>query len=116
MMTMKQGQRSAIGKATTGVLGGVISLLVDLARAFVDGMRSFAEARAGVVQQPASLDDPASELFARALHENSGSAMVWLSFAAQLRNPVERQRCIDRAVQLDAMSPLVRAEVRRLQG
>jgi hypothetical protein len=77
-------------------------------------LRSLTIQRAGLIEDaPARPLAECSELFARARHENSLSAMDWLYYAAQLRDE-ERHHCIVRAAQFAYGDEIVLKEIRRL--
>jgi hypothetical protein len=56
-----------------------------------------------------------SELFARALGENSNRAMDWLAYADELADADERRYCAGRALLIDPQCPIVRREATRLR-
>ena len=92
-----------------GMFGGMFA-------AFGTQMRGLAAARVAVTSV-AETSSPAhpSELFARAIGQNSNQAMDWLAYAAQLTNADERRYCAGRALLIDPQSPVVRREAARLR-
>jgi hypothetical protein len=115
MTTIEQIQQermellAARSRGAAGRFGGFFAALGA-------GLRGLGEQRAGVAARAEEQASGAmSELFARAVSEGSNSAMDWLYYAAQLRDPGERRYCATRALQIDPESPLVRAELRRLR-
>lgn len=111
MTTIEQREHMAARALRTGsvIFGGMFTTLGAQ-------MRSLAEQRATVAAMPTgtSMAHP-SELFARALGENSNRAMDWLTYAAQLSSADERRYCAGRALLIDPACPVVRAEAARLR-
>jgi hypothetical protein len=109
MAITQQTQRERIDMAGQVVGGGLIGGLIG-------ALRGLGRLRAGATVAEAAPAPPTqmSELFARAVCESSNSAMDWLYYAAQLTNPAERRYCVDRALQIDPASELIRRELRRM--
>lgn len=112
MAITQQTQGERIDMAAQGA-GGILEGLFN---ALGSGLRGLGRLRAGVdahrIAPPATAE--MSELFARAVCENSNSAMDWLYYAAQLTSPAERRYCVGRALQIDPESEVVRRELRRM--
>lgn len=114
MAISQQTQQERIDLTATTVGGGFFGSLFG---ALGGGLRGLGRARAtsGATAATPAPSGQMSELFARAICENSNSAIEWLYYAAQLSNPHERRYCAYRALQIDPTSELVRQELRRLR-
>lgn len=111
MTTIEQREHLAARALRTGsgIFGGMFATLGAQ-------LRGLAEQRVAIASTPAatSIGHP-SELFARALGENSNRAMDWLTYAGQLASADERRYCAGRALLIDPACPVVRAEAARLR-
>ncbi|GAB4440789.1 MAG: hypothetical protein OHK0015_37240 [Chloroflexi bacterium OHK40] len=113
MTTFKQTQQEQIDQLTVRAWVWTSGMVGTLLSTLGLGLRGLAGARAAVPSANATV--ACSEIFARALHQDSNRAMDWLYYAAQISDCAERRYCTDRALQIDPHSPIVRAEARRLR-
>lgn len=117
MTTIEQSRREQIDQVAARAWSGTAGLFGGLFAALGAGLRGLGELRAGVTAAPAARASGGqiSEVFSRALCDDSNSAMDWLYYAAQLSDPEERSYCARKARQIDPTSEIVRAELRRLR-
>ncbi len=112
MSISHQTQRKQMMTAQS--LGG--GLFAGLLAALGTGLRSLGQQRTDtVIEATPTMPATMSELFARAMCENSNQAMDWLFYAAQLTDPAERRHCIRRALQIDSESEVVRDALRQMR-
>jgi hypothetical protein len=114
MTISQQTQQERIDLTATAVGGGFFGSLLGALGA---GLQGLGRARVTAIPTTAAPEPSSkmSELFARAICENSNSALDWLYYAAQLSSPDERRYCAYRALQIDPTSELVRQELRRIR-
>lgn len=103
MASIEQTRREAMG-GTVGFFGTLGAALRGI------GLLRTSQIEAVAARPRAEM----SEVFARALHESSDSAMDWMYYAAQLHDD-ERRHCIGRAVELAYGDPIVMREIHRLR-
>lgn len=118
MTTIEQTRRERIDQMTSQAWSGTTGLFGGFFAALGAGLRGLGEARVGgelYTPSAQAASGAMSEIFSRALTDNSNVAMDWLSYAAQLRDPAERRYCTRKALQIDPESEVVRAEARRLR-
>lgn len=116
MTTIEQTQRVQIEVAAARPQSGAAGLFDGFVAALSVRLRGLGELRVGAgVNAPQIISGVTSELFARAVSENSSSATGWLGYASQLSDAAERSFCIGKALQLAPDCPVVRAEARRLR-
>lgn len=102
---------ASIEQTRRAAMGGTINFFGAIGAA----LRGVGTIRASIwADAPAMPKGELSEVFARAIHENSNSAMDWLYYAAQLHD-AERAHCIERAINLAYGDEIVMAEIRRLR-
>jgi hypothetical protein len=113
MISIEQSQQARTRRITaqvwdaTRIFGGVLS-------AFEGALRTLGELR--VSSLPAGqAGGELSELFARAVCENSSRARDWLAYAEQLDDPAERRYCIDRALLIDPAARELIGQLRRFR-
>ena len=58
--------------------------------------------------------DPAADIFAQALIDDSIHELDWLWVASQLTDVVQRRYCLERALAINSNSELARRELREL--
>ena len=116
MTTIEQSRREQIDQVAAQALRAGGEFLGGLFVSLGVGLRGLGDVRAAPTLAAApALRSGTSELFARAIGENSNCAMDWLSYAAKLPSLDERRYCASRAIQIDPQSEVVRAELRRMR-
>ncbi len=117
MSTIEQSRREQIDQMAAQALRAGSGFVGGLFASMGVGLRGLADLRAGAPSLAAApaVCSGTSELFARAIGENSNSAMDWLYYAAQLPSADERRYCAGRALQIDPQNEVVRAELRRMR-
>ena len=90
-------------------------MLIDISNTQV-GPAPIAGAMAGVNgdTRVASAGDPAADLFAQTLIDNSNHELDWLWAASQLTDIFQRRFCLEQALAINANSELAQRELRRL--